>query len=70
MGEPRAVGTSYPTANMAGGSGDALPELGNIVGLVKGGMGGVTQAMRLGEARWNGECGTRGSVCIGREEAS
>ena len=37
---------------MAGGSGDALPELGNIIGLVRGGMGGITQALaRSAEAQ-------------------
>ena len=52
VGEPRDVGTSYPSANMAGGSGDAFPELDNIIGLVRGGMGGVTQALaRSAEAQ-------------------
>ncbi len=45
VGNPRGLGTSYPSANLAGGSMDLLADVGNTVGIVKGGMGGITQAL-------------------------
>jgi phytoene dehydrogenase-like protein len=46
VGDPRAVGSSWPTANLAaGGALETMADVGAISGLVRGGMGGVTQAM-------------------------
>lgn len=46
VGDPRGVGTAYPSANLAGGSMDALADVGNTVGIVRGGMGTITRALR------------------------
>src|SRR5206468_4792563 len=46
VGDPRGVGTAYPSANLAGGSMDVLAEAGNTVGIVRGGMGSITRALR------------------------
>lgn len=45
VGDPRGVGTSFPTANLAGGSMDVVADAGNTVGIVRGGMGSITQAL-------------------------
>jgi len=45
VGDPRGVGTSYPSANLAGGSMDVMADVGNTVGIVKGGMGSITKAL-------------------------
>ena len=45
VGDPRGVGTSYPSANLAGGSMDVMADVGNTVGIVRGGMGSITRAM-------------------------
>lgn len=46
VGDPRGVGTAYPSANLAGGSMDALADVGNTVGIVRGGMGSIARALR------------------------
>jgi phytoene dehydrogenase-like protein len=46
VGNPRGVGTAYPSANLAGGSMDVMADVGNTVGIVKGGMGTITRALR------------------------
>lgn len=45
VGDPRAAGSSYPSANLAGGAMDVVADVGNTVGIVKGGMGGISQAL-------------------------
>ncbi len=45
VGDPRGVGTSWPTANLAGGAIDILAEAGNTVGIVRGGMGAISAAI-------------------------
>jgi len=45
VGDPRGVGTSYPSANIAGGAMDVMAEVGNTVGIVRGGMGSITKAL-------------------------
>jgi phytoene dehydrogenase-like protein len=46
VGDPRGVGTAYPSANLAGGSMDVVADVGNTVGIVRGGMGSITAALR------------------------
>src|SRR4051812_11987220 len=46
VGDPRGVGTAYPSANLAGGSMDVMADVGNTVGIVRGGMGTITRALR------------------------
>jgi phytoene dehydrogenase-like protein len=43
-GDPRQIGSAYPAANLAAGSTD-IAAVGNTVGIVKGGMGALTQAL-------------------------
>ena len=45
VGDPRGVGTSYPAANLAGGAMDVMGEVGNVVGIVRGGMGSISTAL-------------------------
>ena len=45
VGDPRGVGTAYPSANLAGGSMDVLAEVGNTVGIVRGGMGSISASL-------------------------
>ena len=45
VGDPRGVGTSWPSANLAGGAMDVLGEVGNTVGIVRGGMGAISAAI-------------------------
>ena len=45
VGDPRGVGTSWPSANLAGGAIDVLAEAGNTVGIVRGGMGSISAAI-------------------------
>lgn len=45
VGDPRGVGTSWPSANLAGGAIDLLAEVGNTVGIVRGGMGAISAAI-------------------------
>jgi phytoene dehydrogenase-like protein len=52
IGNPRGVGSGWPSANIAGGSMDVMSGNGNTVGIVRGGMGSITKALRLSaEAR-------------------
>ncbi len=46
VGDPRGVGTAYPSANLAGGSMDVVADVGNTVGIVRGGMGSITAALQ------------------------
>jgi phytoene dehydrogenase-like protein len=45
VGDPRGTGTSWPTANLAGGAMDVVAEAGNTVGIVRGGMGAISEAI-------------------------
>ena len=45
VGDPRGAGTSWPTVNLAGGAMDAVAEAGNTVGIVRGGMGSISEAI-------------------------
>jgi len=45
VGNPRGLGTAYPSANLAGGSMDVMADVGNTVGIVRGGMGSITKAL-------------------------
>ena len=53
VGDPRGVGTSWPSANLAGGAMDVVGEVGNTVGIVRGGMGSISTAIAA-EAREHG----------------
>src|SRR5207237_9924428 len=45
VGDPRGAGTSWPTVNLAGGAMDTVAEAGNTVGIVRGGMGSISEAI-------------------------
>ena len=59
VGDPRGVGTAYPSANLAGGSMDVMADVGNTVGIVRGGMGSITAALGRPRRRTGPRSGPR-----------
>ena len=45
VGDPRGVGTAWPSVNLAGGAMDVVADVGNVVGIVRGGMGAIASAL-------------------------